>query len=313
VLRLLSDAMKSDENSPTTFIIENLRLRELVTIVNANRPFFVEFEEFLSSEGYSDVRAFVFEPDDAKAIDIIERYQQHTTSAILYDGLARPYERGKAKFYFLAWLFRDAPAQRLGPLIERGSGRSLARRRAKLLNEVRRFVAPLFPEPASWTWHTVSEVMLARLEGSRRALKGNFLEAIVREILTSMFVELGISLNMPNREVRLHDETYDIQVIGRSGSILIPVKTRETMGGGHAMLFTRDIHKSISIAHENGFECIPIVIAESWGGDLSSLNCENLLYLKANPNQIPQIRSQLETELRNLSKVFVDLAQGAAD
>jgi len=79
------------------------------------------------------------------------------------------------------------------------------------------------------------------------------------------------------------------------------------------MLFTRDIHKSITIARENGFECIPIIIAESWGGDLSGLNCENFVYLKANPNQIPQIRHQLETELRNLSRVWVDLAQGSAD
>jgi len=241
--------MENHESNPS-FIIENLRLRELVSIVNANRAFFEEFEGFLTGDGYADVRAFVFEPDDSKAIATIERYLQHVGGAVLYDGLARPYERGKAKFYFLAWLFRDAPAQRLGPLIEKGGGRSLVNRRAKLLNEIRRFVGPLFPEPASWTWNAVSEVMLARLEGSRRALKGNFLESIVREILTSLFVELGISLDMPDREVRLHDETYDVQIIGRAGSILIPVKTRETMGGGHAMLFTRDIHKSISIAHE---------------------------------------------------------------
>ncbi len=303
-----------NNESDSPFIIENLRLRELVSIVNANRAFFEEFERFLAGEGYADVRAFVFEPDDAKAIAMIERYlQDGGGAAVLYDGLARPYERGKAKFYFLAWLFRDAPAQRLAPLIEKGGSRSLTNRRAKLLNEIRRFVGPLFPESASWTWNAVSEVMLARLEGSRRALKGNFLESIVREILTSLFAELGISLDMPDREVRLHDETYDVQVIGRKGSILIPVKTRETMGGGHAMLFTRDIHKSISIAHDNGFECIPIIIAESWGGDLSSLNCENYVYLKANPNQIPYIRQQLEAELRNLSRVFVDIADGAAD
>jgi hypothetical protein len=80
------------------------------------------------------------------------------------------------------------------------------------------------------------------------------------------------------------------------------------MGGGHAMLFTRDIHKSITVAHENGFECIPIVIAESWGGDLEGLNCENLIYLKANPNQVDQIKELLQTELRRISDVFITLA-----
>ena len=140
--------MADNEDSSVAFIIENLRLRELIAIVNANRPCFVEFEKFLADEGYADVRAFAFEPDDAKAIQTIERYLQQTTGAVLYDGLARPYESRKGRFYFLAWLFRDAPAQRLAPLIERGRGRTLSSRRAQLLNEVRRFVGPLFPEPA---------------------------------------------------------------------------------------------------------------------------------------------------------------------
>src|SRR5207247_1710603 len=40
-------AMKNQEEGETPFIIENLRLRELVAIVNANRAFFEEFEGFL--------------------------------------------------------------------------------------------------------------------------------------------------------------------------------------------------------------------------------------------------------------------------
>src|SRR3954470_19753106 len=120
--------MKNKGEGETPFIIENLRLRELVAIVNANRAFFEEFEGFLAAHGYADVRAFVFEPDDAKSVATIERYLQQPPGALLYDGLARPYERGKAKFYLLAWLFRDAPAQRLAPLIERGSSRSLLNR-----------------------------------------------------------------------------------------------------------------------------------------------------------------------------------------
>jgi len=66
----------------------------------------------------------------------------------------------------------------------------------------------------------------------------------------------------------------------------------------------RDIHKSISVAKENGYSCIPIVIAESWGGDLKSLHCENLIYIQANPNQTDEIGPKLATELESLLPVW---------
>lgn len=78
----------------------------------------------------------------------------------------------------------------------------------------------------------------------------------------------------------------------------MPVKTRETMGGGHALLFTRDIHKSISVAHDSGYECLPVIIAESWAGDLGTLTCKDHVYLNMNPNQIAQVEPALEAELR---------------
>lgn len=68
-------------------------------------------------------------------------------------------------------------------------------------------------------------------------------------------------------------ETYDVQVLSEKSQILIPVKTRETMGGGHANLFTRDIHKAVNTAQANGYVYVPIVIAESWSADLNSLPC----------------------------------------
>jgi hypothetical protein len=66
-----------------------------------------------------------------------------------------------------------------------------------------------------------------------------------------------------DKEVRIGDETYDVRVVGSKGTILLPVRTRETMGGGHALLFTRDTFKAISVAKENGHGCLPVVIAES--------------------------------------------------
>ena len=50
--------------------------------------------------------------------DELARYLGLPSELRLFDGLSRPYaSTGKAKWYFLVWLFRDAPAQRLQPLL----------------------------------------------------------------------------------------------------------------------------------------------------------------------------------------------------
>lgn len=211
----------------------------------------------------------------------------------------RPYSNSRAKWYFLAWLLRDAATQRLQPLLKTAPGDTLADRRAYLLNEVRKFVAPLFPDAESWEWHAVSEIMLSRLEGSRRALKGTLFEGLVRRILENLIKRHELALQVSRAQVQIADETYDVQVIGETTSILIPVKTRETMGGGHSLLFTRDIYKSILVATENGYTCVPIVIAESWTGDLDALESELYIYIQANPNQIVSIEPLLSQKLED--------------
>lgn len=286
------------------FVIENLRLQELVAVVKQNQKFYDDFCSFLRGHGYPDVHAFVKERSAEKAKRTISDYLERQSEVHLLDGLARPYKDSTAKWYFLAWILRDAPAQRLQPLLSGIPGKTLDERRANLLNQLRKFVGPLFPEAANWSWPALSEVMLARLEGSRRALKGTRFEEIVRRSLKKVLESHGLALTIGEGEKRINEETYDIQILGKKKAILVPVKTRETMGGGHANLFTRDIFKAISVAHENGYECVPIIIAESWGGDLKSLHCENLIHLKTNPNQIEAIEPLLVAELEKLVGVF---------
>jgi len=285
------------------FVIDNLRLKELALIVQANHRYFLEFESFLAAEGYAGISEFVNDADNDRALRTISRYYAKPFNESLLDGIARPYESRKAKWYFMAWLFRDAPAQRLGPLLNSVDGNTPTEKQVNLLNSLRKYVAPIFSVD-SWKWPAFSEVMLARLEGSRRSLKGGLFENIVRAALTDVFAGHKLELTISAKEIRLNDETYDVQVIGSKGKILIPVKTRETMGGGHANLFTRDIHKAISVAHANGFECVPIVIAESWGGDLKALHCDHHIYIQLNPNQIDLVRPLLVQELDALIEVF---------
>jgi hypothetical protein len=285
-------------------VIDNIRLKELLLVVQKNKAFFDEFLGFLASHGYQDIHAFIHEPDEHKRAELLGAYFDTPFTACLYDGIARPYDASKSKWFFIAWLLRDAPQQRLQPILSAVSGGTTTEKKILILNRLIAFAAPLLPEGAQWQWHAIAEVMLDRLEGSRRALKGSLFEAIVRTHLSDCFRSEKLSLTVSPQQVQLHDETYDVEIVGRSGRILLPVKTRETMGGGHALLFTRDIHKSIAVAKENGFSCIPVVIAESWGGDLDSLPCDHFVYIPVNPNQVEQIHPLLADELRKLTGVF---------
>ncbi len=284
--------------------LANLRLSELVKIVQLNQEFYNDFKSYLKTSGYKGVKSFIQEKSDAKAIEVLKAYLDRTTTVKLYDGISNPYSNKKAKWYFLAWLMRDAPAQRLSPLLGEVPGKSIEDRKAYLLNEVRKFVGSLFLEDENWDWPAISEVILARLEGSRRSLKGNLFEGFIRSSLKELFERLKIILTVTPRQVTIEGETYDVEVAGRKQRILLPVKTRETMGGGHASLFTRDIGKAIDVARKHGYTCIPIVIAESWGGDLGSLGVKNYIYLKLNPNQIELVKASLAKELDKLSSVF---------
>jgi hypothetical protein len=286
------------------YVIDNLRLKELVIVVRQNKAFFDEFIALLKRHGFDSIHDFVREDSGNKAERFLRVYFAADFAANLLDGVGDPYDPPKAKWYFLSWLFRDAPAQRLEPLLSSVSGRTKTDRQVHLLNHLRGNIAPFFPAEPSWEWPALSEVMLARLEGSRRAKKGGLFENLVRNALRSLFKENGLTIEVSEKEVRLDDETYDVVLVGSKGKVLIPVKTRETMGGGHALLFTRDIHKSITVATNAGHQCLPIVIAESWGGDLASLPCEQYIYIPRNPNQLVEIKPLLDQELAKMLSLF---------
>jgi hypothetical protein len=118
------------------FVIRNLRLKELVAIVRENKRFYEDFVVFLKGEGYTSVLDFIQEKSDERAAETITRYLARTSTAKLYDGLLRPYSNAKAKWYFLAWLLRDAATQRLQPLLKNVPGETAVERKTYLLNEV---------------------------------------------------------------------------------------------------------------------------------------------------------------------------------
>ncbi len=291
----------------TDLVIENLRLKELILVVNKNKPFFDEFVEFIKQHGYPNVLAFVSESNEEKIEFVLTDYFDRDFENCLYDGIARPYEQSKSKWFFITWLLRDAPQQRLQPIVSSLEEGNTTEKRIWVIHRIMKFVAPLMPDRQQWEWHAIAEVMLQRLEGSRRALKGGLFEAIVRNQLVELFKKHKLKLTVTSQEVMLNEESYDIEIVGKKNRILMPVKTRETMGGGHALLFTRDIYKSISVAKQNGFDCIPVVIAESWGGNLNDLPCDHHIYIPVNPNQVEKINPLLEARLQELISVFAEI------
>lgn len=294
------------QGASMAFIVENLRLKELAIVAEQNRPAFDDFCAFLRANGYSSLQEFVISTDDVRAETVILRYLLRPLphNVCIYDGIARPYAQDKGKWLLLGWIFRDAPEQRLRPMVASMVGTSPVAKRAVLLNRVRAYVGAIFPEASRWDWTAISEVVIDRLEGSRRAIKGTLFEAIVRRSLQAIFTRANAKLTVSEIEIRLEGETFDVSVVGRAGQMLLPVKTRETMGGGHALLFTRDIHKSIAAAQTAGFDCLPIIIAESWSGDLTGLACADYIYINRNPNQVLEVEPLLVAELEQRLRVF---------
>ncbi len=139
-------------------------------------------------------------------------------------------------------------------------------------------------------------------------MKGSAIEGVLRKHLEVLIKAEKLPLEVSSRQVKIDNDTYDIQVRGEGGTLLLPVKTRETMGGGHSLLFTRDIYKSIRAAVESGYSCVPIVVAESWAGNLVDLRSDLYLYLQVNPNQISLLETLLTDRLQELLPILREIA-----
>lgn len=291
------------------FVAENIRLKELAIVAEQNKAIFDDLVSFLAGQGYASLHAFVVEPDPARGKATILQYLSRPLpeGIALFDGIARPYTPERARWVLLGWVFRDAPTQRLQPMLRSMPDKTPLGRQAELLNRVRAYVATVLPSPDRWTWNVIMEVVLDRLEGSRRAIKGTLFEAIVRRLLIDDFARNELNLKVSDIELKIEGETFDVCVTGERGRMLMPVKTRETMGGGHALLFTRDIHKSIAAANKAGYPCLPVVIAESWGGNLEALECDDYIYINTNPNQIDVVEPILAEEISKRTNKFASL------
>jgi hypothetical protein len=266
--------------------ITHARLVELTKLADKARPFYdwieSRFQEVLSrKDSLDEILRTASKSEIHQAILSCYSAANEKNIPFLFDGIGRSYPHAKACYYMFSWLIRDAPQQRLSPLIQRITKIS---RKSKSDAEVEALAELFFKyrvNVKTFEWKAVREVLIDRLEGSRRSIKGHEKETIVRTaVLVSIqtFFEnngnYGVysRVELIDKQVSIGNETYDVSVnlIDGDGKsvqrILIPIKTRETEGGGHAHLFTRDIKSAMSTAKNANPDdyLIAVIVAKNW-------------------------------------------------
>lgn len=266
--------------------ISHTRLVELARLADQARPFYdwaeTTFQKRLNTEATLSDILLTFRKEQIES-GLRACYQPDDTAnlPILFDGAGRSYAHPKACYYFFGWLVRDAPKQRLEPLLQRIVRAS---RRPKLDVEIEALAALIVKYRGllkTFAWEATREIIIDRLEGSRRSIVGHERESVVRTALLTALqqfyaahTDYGVyaSVEIPTGQVRIGRETYDVSAVlkGRDGKvlrrILVPVKTRETEGGGHAHLFTRDIVSAINAVRANSPNdfVVAVIVARNW-------------------------------------------------
>ncbi len=265
--------------------IAHYRLIELAKLADQAKPFYdwVEKHAKRITGSHRSLNEILFACSKMEIEKVIKACYSggNDEKPLLFDGIGRVYPHAKACFYFFAWMIRDAPQQRLSPLISRMQKTDKVTR---LLAETDSLVELIFEYRTivkSFEWQAIREVVIDRLEGSRRSISGHHLEANVRTgLITAIQHYFSIygnygkfkKVEIADKQIKVGKHTIDVSAnlmpkIGNNMTrLLIPVKTRETEGGGHSHLFTRDIITAISdIKSEiNDYHIVVIIIAMNW-------------------------------------------------
>ena len=307
--------------------ISHDRLSDLIELAERARPFYEwverKFQEELKlRKNLNELLLSLSEQDIEKAIlaTYLHDNTLENTAPFMFDGAGRTYPHNIGCYYFFAWIVRDAPRQRLAPLITK------ARKNTKLSKEqieaqaISKLIHEYREEIKSFEWTPVREIIIDRLEGSRRSIKGHEKETIVRSALIIALQDYfsekknyGVfeKIDVPKNQTSIKNETYDVclKLYNKDKSktpnfqVLIPVKSRETEGGGHSLLFSRDIKQAIQTAKEDSktnYVCV-FIIAQNWSSR-ETLELEKivdyLIVLNMSPNNFKGLPKKEQKELR---------------
>ncbi len=289
--------------------ITHYRLVELSKLADQAKPFYDWVEKIAKKQTGSHklLNEIILHASKKSLSDIILCCYSETdeNKPLLFDGIGRVYPHAKACFYFFAWIIRDAPQQRLAPLISRM--RKLENIE-KVIAETDTLVELIYEyriDVKSFEWLTVREIIIDRLEGSRRSIKGHHLEAGVRAALITSFQNYFAiygnygkykKVKIADKQIKIGNHTVDVsaKLIPIDGNpnktLLIPIKTRETEGGGHAHLFTRDIIAAVRELKDdpNKYHFLAVIIAQNWSAiELGNIDdqIDFIFHFDMNPNK----------------------------
>lgn len=266
--------------------ISNYRLIELTKLVDQYKPFYdwVEKRAKEVTGSHKMLNDILMEApvEQLRELMMACYFDQSMDKPLLFDGIGRVYSHQQACYYFFAWIIRDAPQQRLSPLLARmrkieaiSTVTAQIDALAELIFEYRKIVK-------GFEWLTVREVFIDRLEGSRRSIRGHKLEGLVRTSFVTA-VQTYYSINssygqferveIANKQTKIGNHTVDVSalLIPRDEAvppvqILMPIKTRETEGGGHAHIFSRDVLSAVRVLKEvsPGCRVVIVIVAANW-------------------------------------------------
>ncbi|MGI4788367.1 MAG: hypothetical protein ACRYFS_05900, partial [Janthinobacterium lividum] len=262
----MPDEMPKNEIIIADVDISHIRLVELSHLADQAKPFYAWAEEIFQ-QVLETTATFdeILNTASKEQIELCIQQCYHASEQqglpILFDGIGRSYPHQKACYYFFSWVVRDAPKQRLEPLLQKIVRQS---KRRRIDVEAQALAALIYKYKKNlliFSWDAVREVIIDRLEGSRRSISGHERETVVRTALLTAVQQyfsehsdygVYIKVEIPTGQIKIGKETYDVSARLTSEKdhstrdILVPVKTRETEGGGHSHLFTRDIMSAIN-------------------------------------------------------------------
>jgi hypothetical protein len=318
----------SDETTKPLIIsgvdVTHTRLVDLTKLADQAEPFYQwvekQFQKILGQSGLLDLLLKTLDESQIKrAMSACYNAVSDKNLPLLFDGIGRSYPHSKACYYFFSWLIRDAPQQRLGPLIQR-IVRSTKRQRVEVEIEIiTSLICRYRVNVKNFTWQAIREVIVDRLEGSRRSIRGQEKETIVRTALItaiqnyySIHSNYGVysGVEIFEKQVTIGNETFDVSANlldstkQRVCRILVPVKTRETEGGGHAHLFTRDITSAINTARFDNPDdyIIAVVVAKNWSdreADVIRSMVDHAAIFDLSPNDFSEFNHDEQVKLNN--------------
>lgn len=282
----MSDIELSNEIIIAEVDISHVRLVELSQLADQAKPFYVWAEKMfqrklMTNAPFNEILNTASTENIELGIKECYLASEHQGLPILFDGIGRSYPHQKACYYFFSWAVRDAPKQRLEPLLQRIVRQSKRRRIDVEAEALASLIFKYRKNLRTFSWDAVREVIIDRLEGSRRSISGHERETVVRTALLSAVQQYFTDnsnygtytkVEIPAGQIKIGNETYDVsaRLTGAENqptrNILIPVKTRETEGGGHSHLFTRDIMSAINAVRINQPDnfVVAVIVAKNW-------------------------------------------------